>query len=163
MKKLVILTFTIFLLSQNTNAQGTNESNALEAEVTVDGSVSRGTLVRTERYNNFPNRTAFPEQRNADVKFLNEQGLHGLVLRVWIKSASNVYDKDKQTYDYSAFTDYLSQASELSDFLLVNLSPPEIAEGKSNTPEESKPIIMRVIKDLKTKFPKIKYIEAVNE
>jgi hypothetical protein len=163
MKKLVILSFTIFLFTLYTNAQGTNDPNALEAVVTVDGGVSKGTLLRTERYNNLPNRTAFPEQREADVKFLNEQGLHGLVYRVWVKTVSNVYNREKKTYDYAPFADLFTNASQLSDYLLVNLAAAEISAGKSNTPEESKPIVTKVIRDLKTMYPKIKYIEVFNE
>src|SRR5690242_8896834 len=62
--------------SQSTQASGPAEAPR-DAAVTIDFAKTRGPFLHPERYNNigrWGNNTA---QRDADVGFFNEQGLHG--------------------------------------------------------------------------------------
>ncbi|BFT70059.1 S-layer homology domain-containing protein [Paenibacillus sp. P36] len=145
---------------------------ASNAMVSVDLAASQGELVRSEQYNNISDHGIYADQRNEDAQFYNEQGLHGKVYRVWIHEYE-VYDKDSGTYDYSKYMDYLSDMSKISDSLMLNIpgevmthklgAPISGLTGWGYTPEQVKPVIKRMIKDLKQMYPKIKYIEVLNE
>src|SRR3546814_122240 len=91
---------------------------AMPANVTVDFGVSRGTLLRTERYNNLTRAHRYLGQRDADIQFYNEQGLHGKIYRVWI-IVEDIYDPGTGHYNYEGIDDYLADVSRLSDELLV--------------------------------------------
>ena len=68
----------------------TSTANAVTAApmamgtVTVDFDESLGPRMQTERVNNLSRAHTFSEQREADVQFFNEQGLHGEIYRVWV-------------------------------------------------------------------------------
>lgn len=130
------------------------------AGVVVDFDRPQGKLLRTERVNNFARASAFIEQRPGDVRFYNEQGLHGEIYRVWINDS--VYDEKTGAYDYSQLLPYLTDASNLSDSILMNLQPAGLIQEHAS-PAQIKPVIQTIIRDLKQKFPKIKYVEAFNE
>jgi Glycosyl hydrolases family 39 len=132
------------------------------ATVSVDCSVSQGTLPRTEKYNNVADWDAFAGERKADVRFYNAQGLHGQVYRVWLRD-DDLYDKKTDTYSHKKYADYLADISQLSDSILVNISGMGMPKEWGIPPEQCGPILGRIIKDLKRGFPKIKYIEATNE
>ncbi|MBP1966844.1 S-layer homology domain-containing protein [Paenibacillus aceris] len=145
---------------------------ASNATVSVDLGASQGELVRTEQYNNISDYSIYPDQRKEDVQFYNEQGLHAKVFRAWVHEY-DVYDKDTGTFDYSKYTDYLSDLSNISDSLMLNI-PGEVMThnlgvpitgrtGWGYSPDQVKPVIKRMIKDLKQMYPKIKYIEVLNE
>lgn len=139
------------------------------AKVSVDFGSRQGELLRTERFNNFGNVTAWPEQRERDVAFFNEQGLHGSVHRVWLSSPNaraedvfNQCDLVTNTCDLSAVDAYLAQASTLSDSVLVVLNPIDFVEGKRPL-EDLAPMVELILRNVKAKYPKVKYVEVFNE
>jgi hypothetical protein len=134
----------------------------LPATVTVDFSKPRGPFLHPERYNNLSRARTFPEQRDADVAFFNEQGLHGKVYKVWV-DAHLIFDPATGAYNYDGITDYLSDASRLSEELLVVMDTRVMVRDGKATPEQVKPIILTIMRDLKRRYPQIKYIEAFNE
>lgn len=129
----------------------------------------QGELLHTERLNNFANPLALPEQRPADVKFLNEQGLSSDIHRIWMDddaTEDTAHDQlcnvTTNTCDFSPVADYLRDASNLSDaLLLVPMARTFIREKQP--PAEAKPMLKLIIKGLKERYPKIEYIEAFNE
>ena len=54
------------------------------ATVTVDCAATQGTLFRTEAYNNVPGKNTGASTRDSDYIFMNSQGLHAKVARVWL-------------------------------------------------------------------------------
>ncbi|WP_436790866.1 GH39 family glycosyl hydrolase [Yinghuangia sp. YIM S10712] len=135
----------------------------------MDFGARQGELPRPEKYNNFGNAAAWPQQRADDVAYLNEQGLHGEVYRVWLSNANapgtNVFDTCElatQTCDFSAVDAYLTQASSVSDSLLVNLSPSAFVRGRRPL-AELRPMLELILRNLKEKYPDVKYVEAFNE
>jgi hypothetical protein len=132
------------------------------ATVTVDFDQSRGEFVHPERYNNFTRWNRWQPQRDADIQFLNEQGLHGQVYKVWV-DAERIHDPETDTYDYTGVDDYLADASLVSDELLVVMDTRVSVRDMGRSPEDIRPIIRRIMTDLKKRFPRIRYIEAFNE
>src|SRR5689334_14849319 len=117
------------------------------AQVAVDFAKSRGPLLHVERMNNFSGTGSFAPQRAADVAFFNQQGLHGQIYRVWVR-APQIHNAATGAYDYSSVTGYLADASRMSDSLLAVMDTRvEIRDGKM-TPEQIKPIIKTIMKDL---------------
>lgn len=133
-----------------------------DATVAVDFGKSRGLFLHPERYNNIGRWGNSTAERDADVEFFNEQGLHGKIYRVWVITET-VYDAKTGKYDYSGLDDYLADMSRLSDELLVVLDTREAMGKIGRKPEEIKPFVRTIMRDLKQRFPKIKYIEAFNE
>lgn len=133
-----------------------------EAKVVVDFGESRGPLLRTERYNNLSRAHRWVEQRDADVQFYNEQGLHGHIYRVWI-IAEDIHDPSSGRYNFEGVEDYLADVSRLSDELLVVMDTRQSIGKDRRTPEQIKPVIKTIMRELKQRFPQIKYIEAFNE
>lgn len=132
------------------------------ARVTVDFSKSLGPRVQAERNNNLSRATSFAGERDDDVRFYNEQGLHGSIYRVWV-DANLIFDRATGRYDYAVVDDYLADASRLSDNLLVVMDTRvEIRDGRES-PEQIKPVITTIMRELKRRFPNIRYIEAFNE
>jgi len=132
--------------------------------ITVDFSKSRGDRLAAERVNNITRAHRFIEQRDADVAFLNEQGLHGEIYRVWVDSHKLRDPENPEAgYDYSGIVDYLSDVSRLSDYLLVVMDTRVEVRDYGYSAEQLKPIVKRILTDLKIRFPQIKYIETFNE
>jgi hypothetical protein len=141
------------------------------ATVSVDLGARQGELPRPERYNNFGNVTAWPEQRAGDVTFLDEQGLHGDVYRVWLSSPNapaeqNVFnqcDLAANRCDFSPEIDaYLADASTVSDSVLVNLNPTDFVEGDRPL-VELEPMVELILRSLKDEYPRVRYVEVFNE
>lgn len=141
------------------------------ATVSVDFGSSQGELPRPERYNNFGNVTASPEQRPADVEFFNEQGLHGDAYRVWLSSPNapaeqNVFNQCDLATDRCNFStsikNYLTDASTVSDSVLVNLNPIDFIEGERPF-DELKPLVELILRSLKETYPRVRYVEVFNE
>ncbi|MFJ9737307.1 hypothetical protein [Streptomyces sp. NPDC101166] len=138
--------------------------------VHVDFGAREGNLPRSERLNNFGNVTAWPERRAGDVKFLNRQGLHGDVYRIWLSSPNapddmNVFDTcdlTTQRCDLSKLDDYLTEASALSDSVLINLNPTDFVEGKRPL-KDLEPMLELILRSVKSAYPHVKYVEAFNE
>ncbi len=83
------------------SAETATESVTQEAAtVTVDFDDSRGDFLHPERYNNFTRWGGWQPQRDADILFLNEQGLHGEIYKVWV-DAERIHDPETDTYDYT--------------------------------------------------------------
>jgi hypothetical protein len=132
------------------------------AIVTVDFNESRGDFLHPERYNNFSRWTSWTAQRDADIRFLNEQGLHGEIYKVWV-DAERIHDPKTDTYDYTGVDDYLADASLLSDELLMVMDTRVSVRDMDRSPADIKPIIKRIMTDLKRRYPRIRYVEAFNE
>ncbi len=135
---------------------------ARPATVTVDFGNSRGALHRTERYSNLTRASRYVEQRDEDVSFLNEQGLHGKIYRVWI-DVETIYDFDKGTYDYAGIDDYLADVSRSSDELLVVLDTRASMGRLGRTPEQIRTPIKAILRYIKERHPQIRYVEPFNE
>lgn len=133
-----------------------------EATVTVDFSQSRGKFLHPERYNNVSRPTSFAEPRDADVAFYNEQGLRGDTYRVWVDTHL-IHDPETGTFDYTIVDDYLGDLSRLSDNLLVVLDTRVEIRDMGLTPEQIQPVITTILRDLKQRYPAVRYIEAFNE
>jgi hypothetical protein len=141
------------------------------ATVSVDFGARQGELPRSERYNNFGNVTAWPDQRSDDAAFLNEQGLHGDVYRVWLSSPNapaeqNVFnqcDLATDTCDFSPEIDaYLTDASTVSDSVLVNLNPTDFVEGERPL-GDLEPLVELILRSLEDAYPAVRYVEVFNE
>lgn len=133
-----------------------------EAAVRIDFGQSRGTLLRTERYSNLSRAHRWTDQRDADVQFYNEQGLHGKVYRAWV-IAEDIHDPKTGAYNFQVVEDYLADVSRLSDELLIVMDTRQSIGKDRKTPSDIKPVIKTIIRTLKKRFPNIKYIEAFNE
>ena len=139
-----------------------NATSITNSVINVDCSVILGEFSHPEKYNNFSHNRAFVEQRNTDVKFYNEQGLHGRIYRVWL-GGNTYYDEKTGRVDLSDMSEYLSDASIVSDYLLVNCSHLGDVKGWEVSQEEKVVRLAKILTELKKSFPKIKYIEATNE
>lgn len=132
------------------------------ASVKVDFASSRGTLHRTERYNNLTRAFRYVDQRDADVAFYNEQGLRGAIYRVWIV-VDDIYDFEKDTYNYTGIDDYLADVSRMSDELLVVLDTRASMGRLGRTPEQIRTPVKTILRYIKERHPQIRYIEPFNE
>lgn len=140
------------------------------ATVSVDFGSLDGQLPRSERYNNFGNVTAWPEQRSGDVEFLNAEGLHGEIQRLWISSPNapsednvlNQCDLETNSCDFSRLDAYLTDASNLADSVMVNLNPIDFIEGERPF-EELRPMVELILRNLKETYPQVRYVEVFNE
>ena len=133
-----------------------------DAVVTVDFGQARGPFLHPERYNNLSRATRWVEQRDADVQFFNENGLHGNTYKVWI-DAHLVYNPKTGVYDYGTIPDYLADVGRLSDNLLLVMDTRALIRDDKWTPAQIRPVIKKIMRDMKERFPQIKYIEAFNE
>ncbi|MEV3971268.1 hypothetical protein AB0K68_24460 [Streptomyces sp. NPDC050698] len=156
---------------QSFAAQAAEPSASLSpAQVSVDFGSREGRLPHMERFNNFGNVTAWPDQRAGDVRFLNEQGLHGDIYRIWLSSPNapdsmNVFDTcdlKTQRCDLSKLDVYLTEASTVSDSVLINLNPTDFVEGKRPM-KDLEPTLELILRSVKAKYPRVKYVEAFNE
>lgn len=129
------------------------------AVVSIDGSKEIGKLVRTERYNNI---TSIDTLDSRDVSLYKENGLGAKVLRVWI-SDEQLYDKKTGKFNYEGVNEYLAAASPATDFILSNFKFVGLIHEWADTPEQGKPVIEKILTDLKREFPKLHYIEVMNE
>ena len=137
-------------------------TSVAEAEINVDCAETLGDFVHVERYNNFESSMEFVDQRDADIEFFNESGLHGKVYRVWF-IGNSYYDESTDEVDLSTISDYLADASKISDYVLVNCSHLGVVRGWDVNDDVKVERLSKILKELKTNFPKIKYIEATNE
>ncbi len=169
MLMLALLVASTVLVSVELPARA-HESAPTPARVAVDFGSEQGPLPRQERYNNFGNVTAWPGQRAGDVAFLNKQGLHGTIYRVWLSSTNasadnsvfNQCDLATRRCDFSRLDAYLTQASAVSDSLMVNLNPTDFVAGRRPF-KDLEPLLELIIGSLKKKYPRVKYVEVFNE
>lgn len=145
------------------------------ARVAVDFASSRGALFRAERINNLYPADQYVDQLAGDVAFINAQGLHGRIYRAWVSdilfnpktgqsdpNLIGVFDPKTGKYDFDILAAYLDQASRVSDSILVVLNLQSMVRA-GWTPEQTRPVIKTIILELKQRYPKIRYIEAMNE
>lgn len=153
-----------------------NLPTSARATVSVDYSQQRGKLLRTERFNNLHTTSVFPEQRASDVAYLNSQGMHGSIYRVWLNSpneaavppciedVSTPPAPEKPCTLNPPFKSYMTDAEAAADKLLGNLrlngSPGFITAGG---PDAAVPLIERTLLAVKKAHPRLTYIEAWNE
>lgn len=133
-----------------------------QALVTIDFAKSRGAFQHPERFNNVSRPTTFAASRDADVAFYNEQGLHGSIYRVWVDTHL-IHDPATGAYNYTIVDDYLADLSRLSDNLLVVLDTRVQVRDRKESPAQIKPVIKTILRELKRRYPHIRYIEAFNE
>ncbi|MET7738351.1 hypothetical protein ABZT02_44855 [Streptomyces sp. NPDC005402] len=163
-------TAAVLLISTQPDAVLAAETPESPAGVRVDFGSTEGKLPRPEKHNNFGSLNSWPQQRADDVAFLNKKGLHGKIYRVWVSSPkappeSNVFNLchlETQSCDLSILDDYLTDASTVSDELLVNVNPTAFVEGKKPW-KDLAPTLELIIRNLKEQYPRVKYIEAFNE
>ena len=132
------------------------------ATVAVDFAKSRGVFVHPERYNNVGRARSWVPQRDADVAFLNANGLHGKVYRTWV-DAERINPVGTDTFDYTELYDYFDDLSRLSDNLLMVMDTRVSVRDFGRTPAQIKPVIKTIMLHLKQRYPQIRYIEAFNE
>lgn len=132
------------------------------ATVNVEFDSPLGPFSHPERNNNVSRSRSFAAQRDADVQFFNEQGLHGRTYRTWV-DAERVNPVGTDTYDYTELYDYFDDISRLSDNLLVVVDTRVSVRDNHLTPAQIKPVIRNIMLHLKQRYPKIRYIEAFNE
>ena len=130
------------------------------ANVIVDCSITQGELFRFEKYNNLSGRITYSTTPGLDVEFMNNEGLHSKILRVWISEAD--YRLSDDTFRINLYDEYLTHASNLADSLLICIVGERFVPG-NDMAANAKRIIKNIIKPLKQKYPKIEYVEALNE
>ncbi len=139
-------------------------SSATAGTVTVDFGDSQGALLHTERYNNFHVSTTFASQRDADVDFLNAQGLHGTLYRAWLNSPNQT--EATCTGSTGACTlspsmdAYLTDLENVSDSLLGNL---RLDAWRGQDTDAAKAGMERILLAVKQSHPKMQLIEGWNE
>lgn len=154
MKKTIFLTLMILACIVKNYAQ--------TATITVDANTNQGTLYRMEAYNNVSGVNTGAATRDADYAFMNSQGLHSKILRVWV--SDGLYDATTDTYNYSNYYNYLNSVSSLmADEILMCIPGNVLIDSRAYTPAQVKPVVKNIIKHFKNLYPKIKYIEALNE
>lgn len=151
----------LLLASVSLSAHGKPEGS-VTATVKVDFNKSRGRFLHPERYNNIGRWSNNTTLRSGDVKFFNENGLHGKIYRTWVITET-VYDPKTGKYNYDGLGQYFTDMSKISDELLVVVDTRESMGRIGRKPEEIKPFIKTILYDLKARYPKITYIEAFNE
>lgn len=133
-----------------------------KVKLTIDVSNQIGELIRTERYNNLTDSFLFTSERDEDVAFYNEMGLHGELYKLWIYDA-DFYNPKTGQYNYSNYADYIADASKISDHLMFNMNGRGITGDWGVSIEESKRILTQILTDLKSTYPAFTYIEVLNE
>jgi len=129
------------------------------AVVSIDVSEVIGKHLKTERYNNI---TSIHMLDSQEIALYKENGLGAKVLRVWI-SDDEIYDKETGKYNYESVNEYLTAASPATDFILANFKFLGLIHEWADDPEQGRPIVEKIVTDLKSKFPKLRYIEVMNE
>ena len=175
MAALALLATVLVAAPRDADAQTSTPPGS--ANVSVDFQKARGPLPRPEQYNNFTRRTLFPEQRPSDAAFLKAQGVHGAIERVWIDPMVCQLSTTSCTLADGVDT-YMTAAGTAADSILAQMRVTDLADPTRSslaavygpaagtgamTPEQAKPIIEEILKTLKAKYPKLTYIEAMNE
>jgi hypothetical protein len=134
------------------------------AHVSVDFGDDQGALLHTERYNNFHVSSTFAWQRPDDVDFLNAQGLHGTLYRVWLNSPNQtdpICTGSSGACTLSpGFDAYLTDIENVSDAQIANL---RLDAWRGQDAATARPQIERILLAIKQAHPEIQYIEAWNE
>lgn len=132
------------------------------ATVRVDFDKARGAFPHPERYNNIGRARSWVDQRDADVKFFNANGLHGNTYRIFVIT-NELYDPATGTYNYDGVADWFNDVDRLTDNILIVLDTRVQLRDRKETREQIRPHLKRILQDLKQRYPKIRYVEAFNE
>lgn len=157
-----VLPLCAALVAALTATAASPQSPVAPATVTINFAKSRGAFLHPERFNNLSRARTYSETRDADVAFFNEQGLHGDTYKVWV-DAHLIYDAKSGAYNFDGITDYLTDASRLSDKLLMVMDTRVMIRDEAASPAQLKPVIKTIMRELKQRFPQILYVEAFNE
>ena len=146
--------FTCVLFSTGASAQS--------ATITVDGAQSKGNLFRAESYNNVAGVNTGAATRDADYSFMSNNGMRAKILRIWIPES--IYNPATGNYNFGNYEDYLSDVSNyFADEILICIEGNVMFETWKYTPDQCKPILKHIIQYLKSKYPKVTYVEGLNE
>jgi hypothetical protein len=172
------LVATVLAAAQPRSADAQAATPSGTAKVSVDFHKAQGVLARPEQYNNFTRRTLFPQQRPSDAAFLKSHGVHGAIQRVWIDPMVCQLSTSSCTLADGVDT-YMTAAGAAADSILAEMRVTDLADPTRSslaavygaaaagtgamTAEQAKPIIEEILKTLKAKYPKLTYIEAMNE
>jgi hypothetical protein len=174
----VALVATLLPATNATSADAQTTSPSGTAKVSVNFQKPQGALPRPEQFNQFTRRTLFPDQRASDVAYLKSQGVHGAVQRVWIDPMVCQLSTTSCTLtdDVNA---YLKAASDSADSILAQMRVSDLVDPNRTalaavygtaaagtgtmTPEQVQPIVKRILMAVKAKYPKLTYVEAMNE
>lgn len=132
--------------------------DTISSKIIVDFNLPKKELVRTEKYNNI----ALEVLTDADINFYNKSGLHEKILRVWMVD-EEFYNFETGTYMLNTHDEYLTQASKVTDNLIINFGGSGIVTHFAESPEKILPIYTKILTYLKNKFPKIRFVEVMNE
>ena len=168
------------ITSNESAPDSTTDSPLMPASVLVDFSATQGQLLRTERINTWDNGDPVPELRADDAAFLNAQGLRADLVRIGfgfdglcdvMDTGSGCHgegggeamcDLTTNTCDFSSLDGWLADISDATDSLVIHLTPRGFIQDK-RPPADILPLLTLTVRELKRQFPKIDYIEALNE
>lgn len=132
------------------------------ATITIDCGQSKGNLFRAESYNNVAGVNTGAATRDADYSFMSNNGMRAKILRIWIPES--IYNPATGNYNFGNYEDYLSDVSNyFADEILICIEGNVMFETWKYTPEQCKPILKHIVHYLKSKYPKITYVEGLNE
>lgn len=132
------------------------------AHVSVDFANASGPRKQTERLNNFSDWFRYAEQRPSDVNYLNAQGLHGKIYRVWLDDVLRACLDPKTCALSAGIQSYLRDASNVSDSIMINLDGRPLIES-SVAPADYQAVVARTLAVIKQAYPKVTYLEVWNE
>lgn len=144
----------------------------MAATVTINCSSNQSVLDRYEQYNNASYKEVFVTTKFGPGDQSKVANWDTKILRVWIfptpysgLNAGGYWDRATDTYNYSAYYNYLDLASNTADHLMVTTGAgiaEDIAHGLY-TPEKLQEVLKNGLKHYKQRYPKIRYVEAGNE
>lgn len=130
----------------------------MKAVVNVDCSVKLGAYSKTFINNNWCDSHHFHESYYSDIEFMKKTGIEFDKFRIWI-NPKGWYDFNTGNYRFERYYRYLEGASRVSNSILIDTGSPI----KTVTLEEYRNILKTGLKYYKERFPKIKFIECLNE
>ncbi len=81
---------------------------------------------------------------------------------MWV--SDGLYNDVTGTYNYTNYYNYLNSVSNLmADEIIMCIPGNVLIDSRAYTPAQVKPVVKNIIKHLKGLYPKIKYVEALNE
>lgn len=136
---------------------------SLEAEVTVNASSPIGTLVKASDYNNVIGFGAH-KAKTGPVDLLRLKELDTEIYRMWVVP-EGFYDSVGGSYNNDYYKSYFEDVSGITKSILINTGvsfAKKVING-TITIQKYKEVTKELIKHYKQKYPKIQYVEALNE
>ncbi|MDO6605682.1 hypothetical protein [Arenibacter palladensis] len=171
MKKIFKIALVIIALNSLYFCFSQEPNKEKKSIVIVDYTKEIGKLRRPELYNN--NSLLRTPSDLIAKKYKNEIGLQKII-RSWL-TVEDFWDYKTDTYDYNFkcgwdtnewdnYYDYLQRFSDISEELVLNVRGlhREVVDGKIQMTAWRKAVKNGIL-HYKTKYPKLKYIEALNE